>query len=232
MHDVHHEARDTPATPTTTPGLTPPAEALPPAHAGAAPSAAAQPAPRAKSAYQLPTKQNTRLRNTLWALVLTMAVVVAIGIAFFGVGSDLEREPLENSQLDVTASAERAQDLAPFPVAVPQVGEEWTERSARFTDGGSPRWTLEYTSPQGRLVSFVQEGQVSAPMLSAALPGATVQEELSLDGAGCTVLSGGQPGAEQLGISCEGEGWGFLAHGAAERAELEELATAAVASLS
>lgn len=232
MHDVQHEARETPATPETTPAPTPePAPGTPPG-AAAPSSPAAEPAPRAKSAYQMPTKQNTRLRNTLWALILTMAVVVAIGIAFFGVGSDLEREPLENSALDVAASAERAQDLAPFEVAVPQPGQEWTERSARFTDGSSPRWTLEYTSPQGRLVSFVQESEVSAPMLSAALPGATVQEELGLDGADCTVLSGGQPGADQLGISCEGEGWGFLAHGAAERAELEQLARAAVTSLS
>lgn len=229
MHDVHPEARDTPATPEAMPRAA--AEPAPPAAAEPTPSATAEPAPRAKSAYQLPTKQNTRLRNTLWALILTMAVVVVIGIAFFGVGSDLEREPLENSELDVAASAERAQDLAPFPIAVPQPGQEWVERSARFTDGGSPRWTLEYTSPQGRLVSFVQESEVSAPMLSAALPGATVQEELSLGGADCTVLSGGQPGAEQVGISCEGDGWGFLTHGAAERAELEELATAAVASL-
>jgi hypothetical protein len=228
MHDVQHEARDT----TPTPGATPPAAADPAPSAADPRPSAAEAAPRPKSAYQLPTKQNTRLRNTLWALALTMAVVIVVGIAFFGVGSDLEREPLENSELDVAASAQRAQDLAPFPVAVPQMEEEWTERSARFTDGGSPRWTLEYTSPQGRLVSFVQESEVSAPMLSAALPGATVQEELSLDGADCTVLSGGQPGAEQLGISCQGEGWGFLAHGAAERAELEELATAAVASLS
>ena len=210
MHDAPHVTRDTP-------------EATPPAPV--------ESTPRPKSAYQLPTKKNTRLRNTLWALGLTMAVVVVTGIAFFGVGSNLEREPLENSQLDVAASAERAQDLAPFPVAVPQMGEEWMERSARFTDGESPRWALEYTSPQGRLVSFVQEGEVSAPMLSAALPGVTVAEELSIGDADCQVLSGGGSGAEQVGISCEGEGWGFLAHGDVERSELEELADAAVTSL-
>ena len=99
MHDAHHES---PAEPERT---------APPA-----------PRPQPKSAYELPSKKNTVLRNMLWALGLTMAVVVVVGIGFFGVGSDLQREPLENSELDVAASAERAQRDAPFPVAVPDDG--------------------------------------------------------------------------------------------------------------
>ena len=208
MHDAHHES---PAEPERT---------APPA-----------PRPQPKSAYELPSKKNTVLRNMLWALGLTMAVVVVVGIGFFGVGSDLQREPLENSELDVAASAERAQRDAPFPVAVPETGEGWVERSARYTDGQSPRWVVQYSDPQGQLVTLTQESEVSSPMLSAALPGSTVQDELSIDGTECTLLSGGQQGAEQLGISCEGEGWGFLVHGDAEQAELEGLASSALASI-
>ncbi|WP_232820254.1 DUF4245 family protein [Brachybacterium sp. YJGR34] len=188
-------------------------------------------APRPKSAYQLPSKQNTVLRNMLWALVLTLAVVVVVGIAFFGVGSDLEREPLENSAVDVAASAERAQELAPFPVAVPQTAEGWTERSARYTDGGSPRWTVEYTTAQGDHVTLTEESALSAPMLSQALPGGAVEEELSIEGAPCQQLRGAGSGDEQLAIACEGEGWGFVAAGAADPVELEELAAATVTAL-
>lgn len=214
MHDDLPDTRESPDVPET---------------AVAAEPAAPQPQP--KSAYELPSKKNTVLRNMVWALVLTMAVVVVIGIGFFGVGSNLEREPLENSSVDVAASAERAQDLAPFPVAVPQLGEEWSEREARFTGGDTPRWVIQYSSPEDQLITLIQEPALSAQMLSSALPSSTVEEEFEIDGAQCQLLSGGEQNAEQLGIACEGEGWGFVAHGAAEQAELQELADAAVASI-
>lgn len=214
MHDPDHETS------------APPEQAAPTAQ-----PASPAPRPQPKSAYELPSKKNTVLRNMVWALALTMAVVVVIGIAFFGVGSDLKREPLENSDLDVSASAERAQRSVPFPVAVPAVGEEWSERSARFADGQDPRWVVQYSSPQGQLVTLTEGSEVSAPMLSAALPGSAVEEELTIEGAECSLLSGGEQSSRQLGISCQGTDWGFLVHGDAEQAELEELAGAALTSI-
>ncbi|WP_394215312.1 DUF4245 family protein [Brachybacterium vulturis] len=217
MHDADHETPEvperTPAVRTDEPG---------------APSD--EPAPQPKSAYELPSKKNTVLRNMVWALLLTMAVVVVVGIAFFGVGSQPEREPLANSELDVAASAERARDVAPFPVTVPAVGEGWTERSARYTAGANPQWTIEYTSPEGQLVTLVEESELGAPMLSAAIPGSTVEEELELAGATCSLLRGERSTAER-GIACEGAGWGFVVHGNADRAALEQIAGAAVTSL-
>lgn len=214
MHDDHSDPRETAPAPEAGAAVEPAAERRQP-----------------KSAYELPSKKNTVLRNMVWALVLTMAVVVVIGVGFFGVGSDLQREPLENSAVDIAASAERAQDLSPFPVAVPQLGEGWSERSARFTDGASPRWTVQYTSPQDNLITVVQESEVSAPMLSSALPESTVMEELEIGGAQCQLLNGGAPGAEQLGITCEGDGWGFVTYGPADQAELGEVASSAVSSI-
>jgi Protein of unknown function (DUF4245) len=187
--------------------------------------------PQPKSAYELPSRKNTVLRNMIWALALTMAVVVVIAVAFFGVGSDGERQPLENSELDVAASAERAQDVATFPVAAPEPGEGWSERSARFTDGDSPRWKVEYSSPEGTLVTLTQEAEVSAPMLSAALPGTVVEEELSIDGVDCSLLSGGESDAKKLGISCEGDDFGLLVHGGTDREQLQTLAEAALADI-
>src|SRR5699024_2406745 len=152
-------------------------------------------------------------------------------IAFFGVGSEQEREPLENSELDVSASAERAAGVAPFPVAVPAAGEGWSERSARYTAGAEPRWTLEYTSPDGRLITLIEESQLSAPMISSAISGSAVEEEFELEGAACSLLSGGEQGAEQRGIACEGEDWGLVVHGDADREALEETASAAIVSV-
>ena len=188
------------------------------------------PVERPRSAYQLPTKQNTVLRNIVWAIVLTMLVVIVLAVGFFGVGSDLEREPLDNSEVDIAATAERAQDVADFPVAVPATGEDWQVRSARFTDGQSPRWTVQYTAPGGDLVTLAEDAEVSASLLSAEMPGAAVTEETSLRGAECQVLGGGDD-AEQTGIACQGEGFGILVHGAADQAELEQLMDEALAAI-
>ena len=194
-------------------------------------AAAAEAPPQPKSAYQLPTKQNMHLRNIMWAIGLTMAVVVVVAIGFFGVGSDLERETLANSAVDVDESAQRAQDLAPFPVAVPAMGQDWVERSARFADGASPRWTVEYTSPGGELVTLTEEAEVSPALLSATMPGARVQEELTIEGADCRLLSGGEQSDGDVALACQGEDWGIVVDGTVQRTVLEELAAGAITSL-
>lgn len=191
---------------------------------------APQPAP--KSSYELPNRKNTSLRNILWALGLTMAIVVVVGISFFGAGSITEQETPENSRVDVAASAERAEAAAGFSVAVPEPGDTWQERSARFDDGQEPRWQIDYTSPQGQLVVLVQGPQLSAAMLSSAVPGAVVEQEQQIDGVDCQVLSGSGDGQGLHAVACDGEGWGFVTRGEGELEELEVLASAAIESLS
>jgi len=208
--------------------------ALPPETTGQAASPSTPPpAPveRPKSAYELPSKKNTVLRNMIWALLLTVGAVAIVGIAFFGVGSEVDRSIPENSQLDASESADRAQDVAGFPVASPEMDEEWEVRTARFTDGARPTWELRYSSPQGRLVTLLEGAEVSAPMLSSAVPGSTVQEDLTIAGTECELLTGGEADRAVEAISCEGEGWGLLVHGDAEQAELEQLMESAIASL-
>src|SRR5699024_11945494 len=52
-----------------------------------------------------------------------------------------------------------------------------------------------------------------------------------LEGAACSLLSGGEQGAEQRGIACEGEDWGLVVHGDADREAREEIASAAIVSV-
>lgn len=189
------------------------------------------PEPAPKSSYELPNRKNTSLRNILWALGLTMAIVMVVGISFFGAGGTPEQETPEHSRVDVAASAERAEAAAGFPIAVPEPGDSWQERSARFDDGQEPRWQIDYTSPQGQLVALVQGPQVSAAMLSSAVPGATVEQERQIDGVDCQVLSGSGDGQGLHAIACDGQGWGLVARGEGELDELEELASAAIDSL-
>lgn len=186
--------------------------------------------PAPTSPYRRPTKKNTSLRNMIWALGLTMLIVVAVGIGFFGVGSDQSREPLPNTEVDLAQTAERAQESAPYPVVVPAAGEEWSVRSVRFTDA-EDRWEVRYSSPQRHLVTMVQAPEISAPMLSASFPGAVEGEEQEIAGVPCRVLSGGTDDEPHAGLSCAGDGWGLLIHGATEPEELRELAEAAITSI-
>ena len=187
-------------------------------------------APR-RSNYELPNRKNTSLRNMTWALGVMMAVVAVIAVGFFGVGRDLGREVPENSTLDVAASAERAATQVDFPVAQPELGEDWTVRSARL-DGSDPAaWTLAYSSPAGHLVSLEQQAEITPQLLSSQIPGSTVQEETTIDGADCQVPTGGGDGATQNGLSCQGEGWGILVHGKADAAELRTVMEASISSL-
>src|SRR5699024_12708400 len=138
----------------------------------------------------------------------------------------------ESSRVDVAASAERAEAAAGFSIAVPEPGDTWQERSARFDDGQEPRWQIDYTSPQGQLVVLVQGPQLSAAMLSSAVPGAVVEQEQQIDGVDCQVLSGSGDGQGLHAVACDGEGWGFVTRGEGELEELEVLASAAIESLS
>lgn len=199
----------------------PQADALPQAEAVAA----------RRSNYELPNKKNTSLRNMLWALAVTMIVVAVVAIGFFGVGTEVNREVPENSRLDVSESAQRARDLAPFPVAEPSLDDQWVPQSAQYAGSEPVSWTVRYTTPQGQLVTMEEQAEVSAPMLSAALPGARVDGETALQGAQCQELSTDSDGESARGISCAGEDWGLVVHGNASMDEQRALMEAAVSSL-
>lgn len=170
-------------------------------------------------------------RNMVWALLLTMAVVAVIGVAFFGVGADRDRQTPQTSQLDVAESAARAQEAAGFPVAAPELGAQWRARQARFTDGDSPRWQVRYTSPSGKLVSLDQGPRLDPALISATMPGATAAAETAIEGARCQQLSGAGQSAGETGWACAGKGYGMVVHGAASAAEVEQAAKAALASV-
>lgn len=175
---------------------------------------------------------NSSLRNIVWALALTMAVVVVVAVGFFGVGSqqDFERTPVPNAQVDVAGSAERAQELVDFPVAVPQPGGDWSARSARFDAGPPARWEVRYSSPAGNLVAIEQGDQLDGVLLSGAVPGAREVGERTVHGVRCTLLEGSGDGEGQRGLACDGGDHGIVVHGQAEDDELEELAAAALES--
>jgi hypothetical protein len=185
------------------------------------------PAPRKRSPYAM-SKGDASMRNIGWALGLTMACVIVVGVIFFGVGRGVDREIPETSRLDVDASAQRAQEQAPFPVAVPELGSDWTPRAASYSPSERPTWELRFTSPANTLVSAVESEELTASQLSAAMPGAAPEGETTIQGTDCETLSGENG---QRGISCEGDGWGILVHGAAEQSDLESVADGVVASI-
>ncbi len=172
------------------------------------------------------------LRNVIWGLLITVGVVVIVGVAFFDVGSQkgLEREPLANSTVDVQASAERAQGSLPFPVAAPQMGEEWQARLARLHGGAALRWEVRVTSPSGALVTMTQAAdQATATQGGAVMPGARVVEERTVQGASCQVLERtDEKGEARHGMTCQTEKFALVVRSAGSAAEVEQFMDAAL----
>ncbi|MCG7308758.1 DUF4245 family protein [Brachybacterium sp. ACRRE] len=192
-----------------------------------APAAAPAPAPRKRSPYSM-SKGDASMRNIAWALGLTLGCVAVVGVIFFGVGRSVDREIPETSRLDVGASAQRAQEQAPFAVAQPALGSSWTPRAADYTAGDRPTWELRFTSPSNSLVTIVESEEMSAADLSSQLPGADVTGDVTIEGADCQRVSGED---EEHGITCQGDGWAVIVHGAADDGELDTAAKATVRSI-
>lgn len=218
--------------------------------------AAAEPAPAAveADASQAPPSRYARMaaptsvRNVVWALGLTMGVVAVVAVLFFGVGNDPQREVPESNRVDVAASAERAQELAPFTVAVPESADGWsadgwTAKQARYTDGADPRWSVRYSAPSGALVTLAQAPAITPALIQDAVAGARSDGTVEVEGATCEVYTGtgegdGDDGADGDGpgagaarvLACPGEGWGIVVSGKTEQEELVDLAGAAIRS--
>lgn len=185
-----------------------------------------QPVPAPRSPYAK-MAQPTAVRNVVWALSLTMAVVIVVAILFFGVGRDLQREVPENSRVDVTASAQRAQEVAPFPVAVPEVGEGWEATGARYQDGEDPRWIIRYSAPSRGLVTMTEVTAVTPALVQDVLPGARSEGTVDVAGTACDVYVGeGDDGAR--GVACTVDGAAVLVHGQVDQGELVALAAPAL----
>lgn len=189
-------------------------------------------APAPRSHYAL-TRKNTSLRNGLWALGVMFAIVMVVGVLFLGVGNQPRREVPENDRVDVASSAERASSLASFPLAVPEPGNAWRPRSARFADVSGGRWTVGYTSPSGALVSLEQAGEVTPALIQDAVPGAHSDGEIEVEGLRCETFAGEADGkgSPDRAVVCPGEGWGFVVSGRTDQDELAALAEASARSL-
>lgn len=186
------------------------------------------------------TPGDMTLRNVVWALALTVAVVVIAAMAVLGVGREKEPTVPPTSRLDVAASAARAQEQADFPVAVPELGEDWEAREARLGSGEDATWQVRYTSPSGDMVTLLEGRELSASQISQELPGYTVDGDDDAAGASCQRIlvpsSGAGSDAEQeQGFACsgtaDGQDWSLLVYGAAPQDELRSLTEAAISSL-
>lgn len=192
------------------------------------------PAPEPKKSPYARMGENTSVRNVVWALGLTVAVVAVVAMLFFGVGNDPQRSVPASERVDVAASARRAQELAPFPVVVPRTGQGWTAKEARFLGQGEPRWRVRYSAPSGTLVTLTQVRTVTPGLLQDTLPGARSQGSVTVGSTQCEVFAGqdeaskGGKGEAPTALSCPAGSSAVLVSGTAPRSELTALAAAAL----
>ena len=186
--------------------------------------------PPKKSSYASFAENSTR--NVVWALGLTLGVVVLVAIVHFGFGSEVKRETPETSRVDLVASAERAKSQLPFEPAAPSMPEGWSVRQAKMTAGAQPNWTVTWTSPREAAVQLVQVKDASAEQLNAVIPGARPTGEKAIGSTTCNVVEGSDAdagSAKVTGLVCPAHGSSIIVSG---RGQHEELATVATAALS
>lgn len=186
------------------------------------------PAPK-KSRYAL-TAGDLSLRNMIWALALTIGVVAVVAMVFYGVGRPVDREVPESNRVDVPASAERAQDQAPYSVAVPQLTGRWEARNARFSAGEAPSWRVQYTTPEGSLATLIQVPEATGTVLNSLAPGARPAGQQTIAGRDCEVLHG-QEAAVSTVLVCHGSEWDMVISGKDDVSGLKPLADAAIRSV-
>lgn len=173
--------------------------------------------------------ENTTMRSVVWALVITLVLVAVVGMLFFGVGNDPDREVPENSRVDVAASAERAQEIAPFTVSVPALGDGWIASNARYADGSDPRWTVRYSSPSGALVTLTQAGEITPALLQDTIPGARSDGTVAVGDVTCDVYTGGEE-TDVRALACPADASGLIITGKTAQAELMDVAEPALES--
>ncbi|MDO5644332.1 MAG: DUF4245 family protein [Dermabacter sp.] len=193
---------------------------------------------------ELPSRRNTSVRNLVWAVGLNLLIVAVVAVAVVGLGrGNGGTGAADNAAvIDVSDSAARASDVLGFTAAAPDLGADgWVARSAEALTTEPPSWRVRYTSPDGALVTLVQQGDASSTLTSSIGGSVRVQEETEVAGVACQWLAidgagadggDGRDGAatERVGLGCAGEGHGVVVFGGESRENIRALMQSALES--
>lgn len=217
---------DSPVDPTVDPAVDPATDTAPP------------------KKRELPSRKNTSVRNLVWAVGLNLLIVAVVAVAVVGLGrGNGGTGAADNAAvIDVPDSAARASDVLGFTAAAPDLADDgWVARSAEASTTAPPTWRVRYTSPDGALVTLVQQSENTNALTSAIGGSVRVQEEVEVAGMACQWLAidaGGADGGDgrdgaatdHVGLGCAGEGHGVVVFGGESRENIRVLMQSALES--
>ncbi|SOC57783.1 DUF4245 domain-containing protein [Ornithinimicrobium cerasi] len=119
------------------------------------------------------------VQNMVWS-TLAVGVVVLAWWALTLNPEESQRRPPE-----VTQTAAYVVEQAPWPVWVPEPGEEWVPTVVSYDPlEGVQTWHISYTSPEGEYVALHQAADVTDAWLAAVLGDSASAGEAELEGPG------------------------------------------------
>lgn len=172
-------------------------------------------------------RQRQTMMNLVYALVASLAVVLVIVLIV--PRSDTPIEP----DIDVAATAERAQAAMSAPLAVPDLPEGWRANAAEIRRSEADQvtaWYIGYLTPEDEFIGMYQAIEANPTWVAGLLARTRATGTTIIDGVEWTVYdnrsTSDDVGNARYGMTTEANGTTFVLLGTAAPAEFGELADA------
>lgn len=172
-------------------------------------------------------RQRQTMMNLVYALVASLAVVLVIVLIV--PRSDTPIEP----DIDVAATAERAQAAMSAPLAVPDLPEGWRANAAEIRRSEADQvtaWYIGYLTPEDEFIGMYQAIEANPTLVAGLLARTRATGTTTIDGVEWTVYdnrsTSDDVGNARYGMTTEANGTTFVLLGTAAPAEFGELADA------
>jgi hypothetical protein len=180
-----------------------------------------------KAANSRKHRESRSLKNLVVALLATLAIMLVIVLIV--PRSDTPIEP----DIDVAATAERAQAAMSAPIAVPELSEGWRANAAEIRRSEADQvtaWYVGYLTPEDEFVGMYQAIGANPTWVAGLLARTSATGTTSIDGVDWTVYdnrsTSDDVGNAKYAMTTEAGDTTFVLIGTAAPAEFGELADA------
>ena len=173
-------------------------------------------------------RANQTLRNLIWSLVATLAVVAVL--VFVVVRPD----PVNVGPVDYATVAEQAQGDIPVPLAAPTLPTGWSANEAELrTSKGVTAWYIGFLTPSGDFIAFSEGLDANPTWTDAILEGKAPTGSVSIgqNWVEYNHRAEKDPGNVAYGLVTDVPGATLVLNGTASDADFATLASALLDSI-
>ena len=173
-------------------------------------------------------RANQTVRNLVWSLVATLAVVLVLVLVV------VRPEPAPVGAVDFETVATQAQESVEVPLAVPDLPAGWTANAAelRTSSAGVQSWYIGFVTPSGQFIAFTQGIDADASWTDDLLEGhhPTGDKTIVIDWVEYDYRTSEDPGNVAYGLVGGADSSVLVLYGTANDGEFATLAAAVATS--